>query len=164
MPNTSISCKEHFLFFILIDVLPFNVRQDMWYQLDGALAYYTRPVRDWLNHNYPGRWIGLGGPVTCTLSRFHRLDIFMVLYERKCLCHWSWGLRRSAPYSNSCRRHYRATQAVHWCQKLFDAAARCVCSQREVTLSICSDEELWMKSPFYTIQNVWRSNVKTERS
>jgi hypothetical protein len=49
---------------ILMDNLPLNVPQDMWYQLDGALAYFTRPVRAWLNHNYPGRWIGLGGPVT----------------------------------------------------------------------------------------------------
>jgi hypothetical protein len=33
----------------------------MWYQLDGAPAHFTRPVRDLLNHNYPGRWIWRGG-------------------------------------------------------------------------------------------------------
>jgi hypothetical protein len=40
---------------ILTDDLPLNVRQDMWNQLDGALAHFTRPVRDWLNYNYPSR-------------------------------------------------------------------------------------------------------------
>jgi hypothetical protein len=49
---------------ILMDDLPLKVRQDMWYQLDGAPAHFTRPVLDWLNHNYQGRWIGRGGPVT----------------------------------------------------------------------------------------------------
>jgi hypothetical protein len=49
---------------ILMDDLPLNVRQDMWYHFDGAPAHFTRPVRDWLNHNYPGGWIGRGGPLT----------------------------------------------------------------------------------------------------
>jgi hypothetical protein len=49
---------------ILMNDLPLNVRRDMWYQLDGAQARFTRPVRDLLNHNYPGRWIGRGDPVT----------------------------------------------------------------------------------------------------
>jgi hypothetical protein len=40
---------------ILIGNLPLNVRQSMWYQLDGAPAHFTRPVRDLLNHNYLGR-------------------------------------------------------------------------------------------------------------
>jgi hypothetical protein len=45
---------------ILMDDFPLSVRQDMWYQLDGAPAHLTRPVRGWLNHNYPSRWIGHG--------------------------------------------------------------------------------------------------------
>jgi hypothetical protein len=49
---------------ILMDDLPLNVRQDMRYQLDGAPAHFTRPVRDWLNHNYPFTWIGRGSLVT----------------------------------------------------------------------------------------------------
>jgi hypothetical protein len=48
---------------ILMDSLTLNLRQDMWYQLEGAPAHFIRPVRDWLNHNYPGRWIGRGGQV-----------------------------------------------------------------------------------------------------
>jgi hypothetical protein len=45
---------------ILVEDLLLSVCRDMWYQLDGALAHFTRPVHDWLNHNYPGRWIGHG--------------------------------------------------------------------------------------------------------
>jgi hypothetical protein len=29
-----------------MDDIPLNVRQDMWYQLDGEPAHFTRPVRD----------------------------------------------------------------------------------------------------------------------
>jgi hypothetical protein len=74
---------------ILMDDLPLNVRQDMWYQLAGAPAHFTRPVGGWLNRNYPGRWIGRGGPVTWPARSpdFTPLDFFMGLYERKCLCH-----------------------------------------------------------------------------
>jgi hypothetical protein len=56
---------------ILMEGLPLNVRQDMWNQLDGASVHFTRPVRDWLNHNYLGRWIGRGGPVTCPARSPH---------------------------------------------------------------------------------------------
>ncbi|KAJ4431825.1 hypothetical protein ANN_20430 [Periplaneta americana] len=38
------------------------VRQ-LWYQLDGAPAHFTLPVRQWLDHHFPGRWIGRGGPI-----------------------------------------------------------------------------------------------------
>jgi hypothetical protein len=63
---------------ILMDDLPLNVHQDMWYQFDGALAHFTRPVHYWLNHNYLGKWIGHGGPVTwpaCSPD-FTPLDFF----------------------------------------------------------------------------------------
>jgi hypothetical protein len=30
---------------LMVDV-PLNVHQDMWYQLDGALAHFTHPMRD----------------------------------------------------------------------------------------------------------------------
>jgi hypothetical protein len=49
---------------ILLGSLPLIVCQDVYYQLDGAPALFIHPVFDWLNHNYLGRWIGRGGPVT----------------------------------------------------------------------------------------------------
>lgn len=45
------------------DVLPLHVRHNSWLQLDGAPAHYGIQVRNWLNANYPRRWIGRGGPV-----------------------------------------------------------------------------------------------------
>jgi hypothetical protein len=30
---------------------------------DGAPAHYALDVRDWLNQNFPKRWIGRGGPI-----------------------------------------------------------------------------------------------------
>jgi hypothetical protein len=74
---------------ILMDDLPLNVCQDICYQLVGAPAHFTRPVSVWSNHNYPGRWIGRGGPVTWPARSpdFTPLDFFMGLHERKCLFH-----------------------------------------------------------------------------
>ena len=38
----------------------------LWYELDGAPAHFTHPVRQkWLNHHFQGRWIGRAGPVAC---------------------------------------------------------------------------------------------------
>ena len=47
----------------LMDDLPLAVRQDMWFQQDGAPAHYTLEVQEFLNKTYPARWIGRGGPV-----------------------------------------------------------------------------------------------------
>jgi hypothetical protein len=47
---------------LIEDVMLF-VRNQMWYQHDGAPAHFSRAVRDYLDQTYPGRWIGKGGPV-----------------------------------------------------------------------------------------------------
>ena len=44
---------EYFLHFlqeelpILLEDLPLNVRQQLWFQLDGCPAHYSHPVRNW---------------------------------------------------------------------------------------------------------------------
>lgn len=48
---------------ILLEDIPLMVRQRMWFQHDGAPAHYGIGVRNFLNHEYPQRWIGRGGPV-----------------------------------------------------------------------------------------------------
>src|SRR3978361_769173 len=45
----------------LLEDVPLNVRQNQWFQYDGAPAYSTDPVTYWLNENYPDRWIGRRG-------------------------------------------------------------------------------------------------------
>lgn len=68
LPNR-LNAEEYFNFLQndLIDLLPLNVRhefqQNMHFQHDGAPAHFGRNVRIWLNHNFPGRWIGRGGPI-----------------------------------------------------------------------------------------------------
>lgn len=43
--------------------LPLNVRQNLWFQHDGAPAHFSLLVREHLNENFRGCWIGRGGPV-----------------------------------------------------------------------------------------------------
>ena len=47
----------------ILDDMPLQLRRHLWYQLDGAPAHFTLPVRQWLDQHFPGRWIGSGGPV-----------------------------------------------------------------------------------------------------
>ncbi|KAL4713619.1 hypothetical protein ACJJTC_017660 [Scirpophaga incertulas] len=35
----------------------------MWYQNDGCPAHFASPVREYLNQEYPERWIGRHGPI-----------------------------------------------------------------------------------------------------
>lgn len=46
----------------LLDV-PLVIRQNMWFQQDGATPRQFRPVRRFLNATYPNRWIGIGSQV-----------------------------------------------------------------------------------------------------
>lgn len=46
-----------------MDDIPLHLRREIYFQLDGCPAHYFRGVRNWLNTNYPNRWIGRGGPM-----------------------------------------------------------------------------------------------------
>lgn len=47
----------------LLENVPLNVRQDMWFLHDGAPPHFSVEVRNHLNEVFPGRWIGRGGVV-----------------------------------------------------------------------------------------------------
>jgi hypothetical protein len=47
----------------LLEDLPLAVRERIWYLHDGAPCHYALIVREWLNNNFPERWIGRNGPV-----------------------------------------------------------------------------------------------------
>ena len=47
----------------LLEDMPLQERMTMWYQHDGCPAHYAVTSREVLDRNYPGRWIGRGGPV-----------------------------------------------------------------------------------------------------
>ncbi|GBN84190.1 hypothetical protein AVEN_229214-1 [Araneus ventricosus] len=46
-----------------LDDIPLATIQGLWFQHNGAPAHFCVPVRGWLDMEYPGRWIGRGGPV-----------------------------------------------------------------------------------------------------
>lgn len=47
----------------LIEHLPLETRQRMYFMHDGAPPHFSVAVRDHLNNVYPNRWIGRGGPI-----------------------------------------------------------------------------------------------------
>jgi hypothetical protein len=60
------------------------VRQGLWFQQDGAPAYYGGIVRQWLNATYPGRWTGLWGPIAWpSRSSDPTPVVFFLLWQRR---------------------------------------------------------------------------------
>lgn len=45
-------------FWDAINDIPLQVRLDMYFQLDGASIHNALTVRQWLDQNYPQKWIG----------------------------------------------------------------------------------------------------------
>lgn len=83
-----------FLNEVLLDLLeniPYELRQRMWYQHDGAPPHSTRVVQATLISMFPRRWIGRGGPRQWTPRSpdFNPLDYFF------------WGLMRSLVYKTT---------------------------------------------------------------
>ena len=68
--------KLHYLFCDILpemlENIPLQVRQQLWFQHDGAPSHFALDVREYLNNVFPNRWIGRGGPVEATtFSRSH---------------------------------------------------------------------------------------------
>lgn len=47
----------------LLEDVPLSIYREMWFQQDGCPAHYARAVRDYLNEEYPDRWIGRSGSI-----------------------------------------------------------------------------------------------------
>ncbi|KAJ8950562.1 hypothetical protein NQ318_015695 [Aromia moschata] len=47
----------------LLEEVPLGILRQMWYLHDGAPQHFARQVRDFLNVEYPNRWIGRNGPI-----------------------------------------------------------------------------------------------------
>ena len=48
---------------ILLEDVPLQIRNQMWFMQDGAPAHFSRIAREFLNNNYTNRWIGRRGPI-----------------------------------------------------------------------------------------------------
>lgn len=47
----------------LLEDVPLQIRQNLVFQQDGAPAHNGRIIRTFLNLHFPGRWIGINGPI-----------------------------------------------------------------------------------------------------
>lgn len=55
-----------FLEYVLPDLLhdvPASLRDRIWFQHDGAPSHFSHYAREYLNRDFPARWIGRGGPI-----------------------------------------------------------------------------------------------------
>ena len=48
---------------LLLEEVPLMHRRRMIYQQDGAPPHFSKQVMDHLNQEFPGRWVGRGGPI-----------------------------------------------------------------------------------------------------
>lgn len=77
-------------FIQLLEEVPLNVRQQMWFLQDGAPPHYNRLVRQHLDNVFGNKWIGRGGPVTWPPRSpdLNPLDFYL------------WGVMKSMVYTN----------------------------------------------------------------
>lgn len=91
----------------LLDDIPLRLRQQMWFQHDGAPAHFSVDVREHLHRTFDQRWIGRGGPVSWPARSpdLNPLDFFL------------WGYLKSLvyarPVNNIDELRQRVEQACH---------------------------------------------------
>ncbi|GBM23193.1 hypothetical protein AVEN_159875-1 [Araneus ventricosus] len=68
-----------------LDDIPLEAKHCLWFQPDGASAYLSSPVRNMLDMEYPGHWIGreLLGFMAATISRSDTFDFFLWDYLKE---------------------------------------------------------------------------------
>lgn len=74
----------------LLQPVPANIQDRMWFQHDGAPPHFSLDVRRYLDFRFPGRWIGRGGP-TPWPARSPDLS---------CLDFFLWGHLKSLVYES----------------------------------------------------------------
>ena len=72
-----------------IDELPLQIRLVRYFQQDGAPPHFDLTVRAYLDHTFPGRWIGRSGPLPWPP---HSPDLTPGDF-------WLWGMLKERMYS-----------------------------------------------------------------
>lgn len=69
----------------LLEDIPLAARARMWFQCDGAPPHYGIEVRRWLDQQFPGRWLGRGGPAAWSARSpdLTPLDTFLWAYIKE---------------------------------------------------------------------------------
>jgi hypothetical protein len=104
-----------------VEELPLSLLREGFFQQDGAPAHFARPVKAFLNDNFPGRWIGRGGPVDWPA---YSPDLTPCDF-------WLWGMVKDQVYSAPMRTlddlKRRITETIAnippaMCRKVINAA------------------------------------------
>jgi hypothetical protein len=69
----TINCREIPILEDCLQDVPLEVRWGLWFQHDGVQAHFVRCVRQFLNKQFQGCWIGQGGPQTAEVAWYNRL-------------------------------------------------------------------------------------------
>ena len=91
------------------DNLPLQLRRDMFFMQDGAPAHFSRIVRDYLNNEFPNRWIGRGSqmPWPARSPDFNPLDFCV------------WGYMKSLVYEETINTREQLWQRIQNAAELF---------------------------------------------
>lgn len=94
----------------LLEDVPLDRRQGMWYQHDVAPAHFTHIVRDWLDESFPNRWIGRGGAVNWPARSLdlNPLDFFLWGHVKTHV----YGRNRPQDLEDLCARIHQAVDFV----------------------------------------------------
>lgn len=87
----------------LLDDIPLNLRQNMWFMHDGAPPHYPLAVRNYLDEWLPHRWFGRGSefPWPPRSPDLNPLDFFF------------WGYIKSLVYTEEIRTREQLLQKIH---------------------------------------------------
>lgn len=86
----------------LLEDVPLNIYREMWFQQDGCPAHYARSVRQYLDEEFPGRWIGRSGPISWPARSpdLNPLDFFY------------WGAVKEKVYSKPIESEFELRQRI----------------------------------------------------
>ncbi|XP_025270745.1 uncharacterized protein LOC112639812 [Camponotus floridanus] len=117
---------------LLLEDVPLNVRQQMWFQHDGCPSHYSRTAREVLDREFNGRWIGRGGPVNWP-ARFPDLtspDFYL------------WGYIKSEVYKEVPTSRENMMQRIrNACAKISPDVLRSCVRSMEVRINKCIEVE-----------------------
>nr|XP_034192564.1 uncharacterized protein LOC117609914 [Osmia lignaria] len=87
----------------LLEVIPLEIRKNMYYQHDEAPAHYAANVRAHLNETFQDRWIGRGGPVAWPPQSpdMNPVDFYL------------WGHLRNEVYRQHIKSREEAVARIH---------------------------------------------------
>ena len=87
----------------LLEEVPLHIRESMWFLHDGAPPHFSRLVRQFLNVQFPEKWIGRGGAQhwPARSPDLNPLDFFF------------WGHMKSLVYTEEIRTEDHLRQRIH---------------------------------------------------